>query len=342
MIPTPVKKEFYLIGEVGQAHAGSVALAHCYIDALAKAGVDAVKFQMHIADAESSIHESFRTPIPNYSGSRTDYWKTMEFSINDWHGLKVHCDNVGLDFIVSPFSIAAVAVLQEMDVSKFKIGSGEIDNYLMLDKIASTGKEVILSSGMSSWHELDDTVAFLRARNVCFSVLQCTSSYPAQPHQWGLNVISELKKRYQVPAGLSDHSGDTFACLAAAALKAEVLEFHVVFDKMIEGPDTSSSITIEQAKTMITGIRQIETALNSPVDKNNNAGFGPLKTLFGKSLSVNKHLQKGDRVRQEDLESKKPAGYGIPPKHYQEVVEKTLTRDIQQWEFITQTHLSNA
>lgn len=337
-----MKKEIYLIGEVGQAHAGSVALAHCYIDALANTGVNAVKFQMHMADAESSVHEEFRTAIPYYCGSRADYWKTMEFSISDWHGLRAHCDDVGLDFIVSPFSVAAVAVLQEIGVSKFKIGSGEIDNFLMLDKIASTGKEVILSSGMSSWTELDDTVAFLRARNVYLSILQCTTSYPAQPHQWGLNVISEIKKRYQVPAGLSDHSGDIFACLAAAALEAEILEFHVIFDRRIENPDTSSSITVDQLKTMSTGIRQIETALNSPVDKNNSSGFAALKILFGKSLSVNKHLQKGDRVRQEDLESKKPAGLGISPKHYPEVLQQTLTRDMQQWEFLTQTHLSNA
>lgn len=337
-----MKKEIYIIAEVGQAHAGSITMAHSYIDALAQAGVDAIKFQMHIADAESSIHEDFRTTIPYHIGTRTDYWKTMEFTINDWSGLKVHCDNVGLDFIVSPFSVAAVDILRETGVSKFKIGSGEIDNYLMLDRIASTGKELVLSSGMSSWIELDDTVAFLRARNARFSILQCTTSYPTQPHQWGLNVISELQNRYQVPVGLSDHSGDIFACLAAAALGAKILEFHVIFDKRIESPDTSSSITIDQAKTMVTGIRHIEIALNSPIDKSNNEEFTRLKTLFGKSLSVNKQLPKGSQVRQEDLESKKPAGYGIPPRHYNEVLQKILTRDMQQWEFLAEIHLGNA
>ncbi len=337
-----MKQQIYMIGEIGQAHEGSVALAHSYIDALANAGANAAKFQVHIADAESSIYEDFRVKMPYQNGSRFDYWKSMEFSAKEWAGLKNHCEKAGLDFLASPFSLAAVELLNEIGVSAFKIGSGEVDNLPMLDKIAETGKPVILSSGMSSWAELDRAVGLLQSRGRTVSVLQCTTAYPAKPHQWGLNVLYEMSQRYQVPVGLSDHSGDIFACLAAAALGARILEFHITFDKRMSNPDASASLTVRQANTLISGVRRIETALNFPVDKDANATFTRLKSLFGKSLAVNRDLRKGERIQCADLETKKPAGFGVSAARYQEVLGKTLTRDIAQWEFLTENHLSHA
>lgn len=332
----------YIIGEVGQAHEGSIALAHAYIDALKYAGVNAVKFQMHIADAESSPHEDFRIPIAYHSGSRAEYWKRMEFTRDEWAGLKAHCEKNGLDFIASPFSMAAADILEELGVSKFKVASGETENYLMLDKLAATCKELIISTGMSSWVELDELTKHLRSQNARFSLLQCTTAYPAETDEWGLNVIAELKSRYGVTSGYSDHSGSIFACLAATALGAEILEFHVTFNRRMQGPDALSSITIDEAKLMIAGIREIEGALNSEVDKTRNAHFTDLKTLFGKSLAVNKPMRRGQQISEQDLESKKPAGYGISSKHYQQVLGKTLTKDMAQWEFLTENDLDHA
>jgi N-acetylneuraminate synthase len=337
-----MKEDIYIIGEIAQAHEGSARLAHSYIDALAECGVDAVKFQMHMADAESSPYEDFRTRIPFTHSSRQDYWCEMEFTASQWAGLKAHCCAVGVDFIVSPFSIAAVDLLFDLGVSKFKIASGEVDNLLMLDKIASTQCEVILSSGLSTLSELDRTVSLLKTANCAVSLLQCTTSYPTGPHQWGLNMLGEFKERYQLPIGFSDHSGDVFACLAAAALGADLLEFHVIFDKRIQNPDAHSSLTIDQAAQMIQGIRQIETALAFPVDKNDSSEFATAKTIFGKSLACNKHLEKGQLLTINDLESKKPAGNGIAPSHYREVLGKTLVKDIAQWEFLTESHIAHA
>lgn len=337
-----MKQHIYVIGEIGQAHEGSIGLAHAYIDALAHAGANAAKFQVHIADAESSIYEDFRIKIPYQHGSRFDYWKSMEFSANDWEGLKKHCEKVGLDFLASPFSLAAVDLLEEIGVLGFKIGSGEVDNLPMLDRIAATGKPVILSSGMSSWAELDQAVGFLQSRGIGVSILQCATAYPAKPHQWGLNVMQEMRQRYHVSVGLSDHSGDTFACLAAAALGARLLEFHVTFDKRMSNPDASSSLTLKQAATLITGVRRIETALNFPVNKDANAAFSRMKSMFGKSLAVNRDLRKGEQIQCSDLETKKPAGFGVAAARYREVLGKTLTRDIAQWEFLTENHLSHA
>jgi N,N'-diacetyllegionaminate synthase len=129
-----------------------------------------------------------------------------------------------------------------------------------MEIIARTGKPILLSSGMSSLRELDETIAFLKPFKNDLTVLQCTTAYPTLPEQWGLNVIPLLKERYGLPIGYSDHSGDIFACLAASTLGATVLEFHVVFDKRMFGPDTPASLTIEQVKQLVTGIRQLERA----------------------------------------------------------------------------------
>ena len=324
-----------LIAEVGQAHEGSLGILHSYIDALAQAGVDAVKFQTHIAHAESSEHEPFRVKFSYEDATRYDYWKRMEFTLDQWKEIKARCDEVGVEFISSPFSSAAVDLLEKVGIDTYKIGSGEVNNLLLLEKIARTGKKLILSSGMSSFEELDSTVEFLREREVEFSILQCTTAYPTRPEEWGLNVIGELKERYGVPVGFSDHSGEIYACLAAASLGAEILEFHAVFDRRMFGPDSPASLTIDEIARLVEGVRQIERSLQHPIDKSDNSRFAQLKNIFEKSLAVNKDLPAGHILRFEDLEAKKPKGYGIDASRWQEVIGKSLRRDREAWEFLT-------
>ncbi|TDQ19626.1 N-acetylneuraminate synthase [Algoriphagus boseongensis] len=323
-----------IIAELAQAHDGSLGTAHAYIDALAETGVDAVKFQTHIALAESSVYEPFRVKFSKQDATRFDYWKRMEFSLYQWKELKAHCDEKGLEFISSPFSNLAVDWLEEIDVKRYKIGSGEVSNWLMLEKIAKTGKPIILSSGMSSWEEIDSTVNFIKGYGNELSILQCTTAYPTRPEQWGLNVIVELKNRYQIPVGFSDHSGDIFACLAAATLGAELFEFHVVFDKRQFGPDTPASITIDQTREMVKGIRQIQTSLTHPIYKDRIESFQELKKIFEKSLAINRPLKKGEILTSACLEAKKPKGYGIPAKDFELVLGKKLSRDLNQWDFL--------
>lgn len=328
-----------IIAEIGQAHDGSLGNAHAFIDALAETGVDAVKFQTHIAEAESSSFEPFRVKFSKQDDTRFDYWKRMEFTPEQWKGLKAHCEEKNLKFISSPFSNAAVNLLESIQVESYKIGSGEIGNLLMLEKIARTGKPIMLSSGMSSFEELDKTFDFLRPFGNALSILQCTTAYPTQPEQWGLNVMAELKARYQVPVGFSDHSGDVFACLAAATLGAEIFEFHVVFDKRQFGPDSPASISIDQTKVLCEGIKKIQSALRNPVVKSENQKYSELKVMFGKSLAVNKALPKGHLLTVDDLESKKPGDKGIPASQYQLVVGKELNRNLEKWDFLNSEDL---
>ncbi len=322
-----------IIAEIAQAHDGSLGILHSYIDALAATGVDAVKFQTHIASAESSAFEPFRVKFSYVDATRFDYWTRMEFSPEQWAGIKKHCEDVGLEFISSPFSNAAVDLLENLGVKRYKVGSGEINNLLLLEKIARTQKPVILSSGMSAWDELDEAVHLFKSQQIQVSVLQCISAYPAKPEQWGLNVIGELKNRYNIPVGYSDHSGNIFACLAAAAIGAEIFEFHAVFDKRMFGPDAPASLDIDDIKKLVDGIRQIEKAIASPLEKN-NSGMEGMKNIFEKSLAVNRPLPAGTVLLFEHFEAKKPKGHGVPAAQFSQLVGKTLKNDKLQWDFL--------
>lgn len=324
----------FIIAEVGQAHDGSLGILHSYIDALAETGIDAVKFQTHIAEAESSEFEPFRTKFSYVDKTRYDYWKRMEFSIEQWKGIKKHCDEVGLEFMSSPFSNKAVDLLEDVGVKRYKVGSGEMSNLLLLEKIARTGKPIILSSGMSSWEELTAAIDFIKPFGNKVSILQCTTSYPTKPGQWGLEVISELKRKYNIPVGFSDHSGVIHSSIAAVSLGASIIEFHIVFNKKIFGPDSKSSLNLEEAKCLVEAIRDLEIEYGKEHDKKINEDLKSLKSMFEKSLAVNKKMAKGDVIRFEDLEAKKPKGYGINANQFQNVINKKVKKELNQWSFL--------
>ena len=324
-----------LIAEVGQAHEGSLGMAHAYIDALADTGVDTVKWQIHIAEAESSPEEPFRVKFSKQDATRMDYWRRMEFTMDQWREIKSHCESVGVQFLASPFSQAAVDLLEEIGVSRYKIGSGEVLNFLMLEKIGRIGKPVLLSSGMSSLEELDEAVHFIQKHNNPLSLFQCTTAYPTAPSQYGTNVIGILKERYSgIPIGFSDHSGDIYAGLMAATLGAELLEFHVVFDKKMFGPDVRASLTIPQVKQLVEGVRAIEIALSHPIDKTDNSAFAGLKSIFEKSLAVSRDLPAGHVLQLEDLEAKKPARMGIPAHNFERVIGRKLNTSKAKFSFL--------
>ncbi len=330
-----------IIAEIAQAHDGSVGILHSYIDALADTGIDAVKFQTHIAEAESSIYEPFRIPFSYVDKTRFDYWKRMELSVDQWVEVKNHCHKAGLQFISSPFSCMAVDVLEKAGVDMYKIGSGEVSNLLLLQKIAITGKPVIVSSGMSTMKELDNAIDLFKNKKVDVSVMQCVTAYPSKPGEWNIQTISEFKKRFSIRTGFSDHSGDIVACLAATALGAELLEFHVVFDRRMFGPDAKSSLLIDEVRTLVKGVKDIRASLISKVDKDEQvADKSELKKMFGKSLCVNNHLLKGHVITFDDLEAKKPAGSGIAPALYQQVIGKQLLLSKKQWDFLNKDDLN--
>lgn len=326
----------YYIAEIGLAHDGSLGIAHSYIDALSKTGINAIKFQMHLAEYESSEYEKFRVNFSYEDKSRFEYWNRTSFNLEQWIGLKRHCEELNLDFLVSPFSIEACKRLSEIGLNTFKIGSGELNNYLLLDTINEIGEKVILSSGLSNYRDLDNAInRFNKIEKQNLSLLQCTTSYPTLPNEWGLNNIKLFKEKFKnINIGYSDHSGQIFSSLAAISMGAEVIEFHVVYDKLMFGPDSKSSLTIPEVKLLVEGGNKIHESIQSPLDKDNVLD-NSLKIIFGKTLAINKNKKKGEIVYINDLETKKPAKMGVGASEYQKVLNKKLNRDLFKGDFLS-------
>ncbi|HZS50229.1 MAG TPA: N-acetylneuraminate synthase family protein [Bryobacterales bacterium] len=317
-----------VIAEVAQNHDGSLGTAHAYIDAIAKTGADAVKFQTHIASAESTPQEPWRVKFSRQDATRYDYWKRMEFTEEQWRGLAEHAGERGLIFLSSAFSMEAVDLLERVGVPAWKVGAGEIGNLPMIRRMASTGKPVLLSSGLSGWDEIGAAVACVRREGAPVIVLQCTTAYPCPPEKVGLNVLGEIRERFHCPAGLSDHSGTIFAGLAAAALGAEVIEVHVAFSRECFGPDVPASITTAELAELVAGVRFIEKAVNSPVDKEAAASaLEGLRQIFSKSIVAARDLPAGQLLTEGDLALRKP-GTGIPPARLGQVVNRKLKRAV--------------
>ncbi len=327
-------KPCLIIAEVAQAHDGSLGTAHAYIDAIAETGADAVKFQTHIAAAESSDQEPWRIKFSPQDATRFDYWKRMEFTEDQWRALKRHAEDKGLVFISSPFSTEAVDLLERIGMGVWKIPSGETANPLLLERVAATRSPVILSTGMSPPDEIDTTLQGLRDAAIPHAVLQCTTAYPCPPEMIGLNMIAHYRRQYQCPAGLSDHSGTIYPGLAAAADGMEILEVHVTFSRALFGPDVKASVTMDELRRLVEGIRFIEKMKAHPVDKQNLfLEMRPLRDTFTQSLVAREDMKSGTRLRREHLTSRKP-GSGIPVRHVDTVIGRRLKRDVTAGSFL--------
>ena len=326
---TPAVGSCLIIGEVAQSHDGSLGMAHAFIDAIADAGADAVKFQTHIAAAESTPSEPWRVKFSKQDRTRYDYWKRMEFSEEQWLGLKQHADERGLLFLSTPFSSEAIELLSRIGMKVWKIASGEVGNISMLNQIAAFGQPVILSSGMSDLKELDDAVQMLQRSGNRHAVLQCTSAYPCPPEKVGLNMLDVFRKRYSCGVGLSDHSGTIFPGLAAVTLGAEVVEVHVALSREMFGPDVSSSLVTSELAQLVNGVRSIETMIANPIDKDAMADqLSPLRGMFTKSIVVQADLAEGTVLQRSHFKLKKP-GTGLPASRIDSLIGKSLRRDVK-------------
>lgn len=317
-----------IIAEVAQAHDGSLGIAHAFIDAAAEAGADAIKFQTHIADAESTLDEPFRVKFSLQDETRYDYWKRMEFTTEQWIGLANHAREKGLYFLSSPFSVEAVDLLKTVGVAGWKIGSGEAFSIDLLNVVSSTNKPILLSTGMSSWEEIDTTVSILKSKNLDFVILQCTSKYPTPLDEVGLNVVEQIHSRYDIPAGLSDHSGTPWPAIIALARGASVIEVHVTFDRRMFGPDTKASVTFKELSMICAARDAMRKIDESPVNKDLTAiEMRTMRDTFGKSLALRYPMNVGETITRDSLTTKKPAT-GIPYEDINKVVGKKLIHNV--------------
>lgn len=328
-----------IVGEIAQAHDGSLGMAHAYIDAIADAGANAVKFQTHIAEAESTLDEPWRVKFSQQDITRYDYWKRMGFTEEQWLGLKLHADDRQLLFLSSPFSIEAVDLLSRVGVAAWKIASGEVSNLPMLERMIQTGLPFLLSTGMSPLSEIDRAVEHIQAHHLSVTVMQCTTAYPCPPEQIGLNMLPFFRERYQCFVGLSDHSGTIYPGLAAIVLGCKVVEVHVTLSREMFGPDVRASITTIELRQLVEGIRFIEQMIDHPVNKDSMATeMEPLRHLFTKSVVLRTTLPAGTTLCEEHLTAKKP-GTGIPAHRLSQLIGRRLRQTVQADELLREEWL---
>tara|TARA_Y100001933_G_scaffold124898_1_gene124670 strand:+ start:7416 stop:8411 length:996 start_codon:yes stop_codon:yes gene_type:complete len=329
----------YIIAEIAQAHDGSLGNALKFIEAAKLCGADAVKFQAHIADAESTREDKFRVNTFPQDKSRFEYWKRMEFSNTEWGLINEKCLEQNIDFIVSPFSVESVKQLCNFNIKYFKVGSGEILNLELLETCTATHTPIILSSGMSNWDELKKAADFVKKQNADFSFLQCTSKYPCKLSEIGLNIIQELKDNLKcIQSGLSDHSGDEDVGIAACALGCEILEVHICWSKHMFGPDTSSSLDLDQLKRLCE-FRDKMNLLKNPVDKDRSyIEFENMRKLFGRSLVASRNIAYGEAISEEMISFKKPGG-GLSLEDKPRLIGAIANREFVKDELFYETDL---
>ena len=316
----------FVIAEVGSVHDGSFGNATKLVDVAAECGADVIKFQTHIAAAETLAD----APMPRFfqSEPRHRYFQRTAFSIEQWQALRARCAERKIEFLSSPFSVEAVELLEHVGVASYKVPSGEVTNLPLLDAIAQTNKPVLLSSGMSSWAELDEAVATLTRRHRQVTVLQCTTTYPCPYEDVGLNAMVEMGERYGLPVGLSDHTLTAYASLAAVAWGASVIEKHLTFSRRMYGSDAAHSMEPGEFADLVRGIRAVTTMRASSVDKTAMAErLRDMKAVFEKSVVSCTNIPAGTPITAAMVSLKKP-GTGIPARRLREFIGRRVIRDV--------------
>lgn len=322
------KFKTFIIAEIGQAHNGKISKVFKYIDAISKTGVDAIKFQTHIAEEESTLDEPFRKNFNFKIKNRFEYWKSVEFSLNEWKRIKKYAEKKGLIFLTSVFSIKAARMMKKIRIKALKLGSGEFQSFDLMQEIINLKIPILVSTGVANYKEINKVNLFFKKRNTKFGIFQCTSSYPLDLSRVGVNVIDEFKKKYKCPVGLSDHSGTIYPSIYSIAKNANILEVHVVISKKEKGPDVASSVDINELKKICKINDAIYLMRNSPVNKSIlTKDLLKIKKIFGKSIALKNDLLKGQIIRKDNILMKKPA-IGFKFDEINKVIGKTAKKNI--------------
>ncbi len=317
----------FVIAEVAQAHDGSLGQAYAFVDAVASTGVNAIKFQTHYAEYESSKFEKFRkgTFFPQ-DKTRYAYWKRMEFTPNDWSNLKKYTESKGLIFLSSAFSNYSFEVLKNLDMAAWKIGSGEFYNSELIEKMIKTKKVILISTGMSNFKEIKKLDKYLTSKKARHIFMHCSSIYPCPPDKINLERIDSLKEHFGPLVGFSDHSGTIFPSISAVTKGAKIIEVHVKLSKHGFGPDHSSSITIKELKMLVNGVKFINSAINATDNKNDERISN--KKLFTKSAFAADLIKSGQILNNDNVIMKKP-GIGISYDAIKGLIGKIAKKDIK-------------
>lgn len=331
----------YLIAEMSANHGQSFEQAAEIVRAAKDAGADAIKLQTYTPDTITidCQGETFQTAKGSLWEGRTLYDLYGEaYTPWDWQPkLKKLADGLGLACFSSPFDFTAVDFLEEMDVPAYKIASPELVDLPLIRKLAATNKPVIMSTGMATCEEIEEAIqAFRQAGGTELALLKCTSAYPSPPESMNLRTIPDMAKRFRVPVGLSDHTLGIAVPVAAVSLGACIIEKHLTLSRSTPGPDSAFSLEPNEFKQMVDAIRVAEKALGHV--KYGLTEAEQLSRRSRRSLFVVQDVKAGERLTPDNVRSIRP-GYGLPPKHYEEVIGRLAARDMQrgtplQWDAI--------
>jgi len=313
----------FIIAEGCDNHLGNMETAKEMVRQAKACGADAIKFQHHLPD-----EEMLREGVPmsaNFNMPLYEFLERYALKLEQHHELKRYCEELGIIYLCTPFSRKAAEEINEMGVCAFKIGSGELTDLPTLKVIARFAKPVILSTGMCDLHEIEETVSTLRPINPQLVLMNCTSEYPAKHADVNLGVIRELEQRFQLIVGHSDHTPDIWSCVAAVAMGAKLLEKHIILDRRQPGPDQSVSIEPYELYQLVTAARRVEEALGNK--KTVHDLERPIRQWAHRSVVSLKPIPKGTRIGADMVWTKRP-GTGIPAKHLEQVVGKTVKTDI--------------
>lgn len=327
----------FIIAEAGVNHNGDIKLAHKLIDAAAEADADAVKFQSFVTEdlvTSEAQKAKYQVETTGQNGRQFAMLKSLELTGGQQKELKTHCDDIGVLYLCTPYEAKSADLLEGIGVAAYKIASTDITNISFLRYIAKKGIPVILSTGMSSLGEVEESVNELKLYGLDGNIiiLQCTSEYPALINEINLRAMKTMELAFGCPVGFSDHTSGIGASPWAVAIGACVVEKHFTLDRNMTGPDHRSSIEPGELAALVRTIRDVEAALGDGIKRPMPSEL-PNKPQMQKSLVATRSIAVGETINETDLTCKRP-GNGLPPKWFDRVVGKKAAKVIQKGKMI--------
>lgn len=329
-VSTPKKP--YIIAEAGVNHNGDINIALKLIEEAKKIGVDCIKFQTFKAErlvTKYSPKAMYQTKVTDVNESQYEMLKSLELDMADFKVLQNHCAKIGIDFLSTPYNKEDVDMLSDIGVTGFKVASGQLTELPFIKYLSSKGKTVILSTGMANMAEVFSAVEAVRETgNEDLVVLQCTTNYPSAIEDSNIQAMVSIREACKVTVGYSDHVPNNYACYAAVALGASIIEKHFTLDKKMAGPDHSSSLDPGEFRELVLGIQNVSSALGNGIKK---PSAKEAENSYGmkRSLVLLTDLPAGAVLKEDCIGFKRPSN-GLPPNYLTLVLGKKLARPMKK------------
>lgn len=332
----------YVIAEAGVNHNGDVNIALELVEKATEVGADCVKFQTFKASkivTKDSPKASYQLKTTSKSESQYAMLEKLELDHDDYVRIFEFANSKGIDCISTPYNFEDVDLLVDLNVSAFKIASGQLTELPFLEYVASKNRPIILSTGMADMSEVFKAVEVIKKiSSQQLYVLQCTTNYPSKIEDSNINAMLSIKEACKVEIGYSDHVPNNYACFAAVALGAKIIEKHFTLDKTMEGPDHSSSLNPDEFKNLIHGIQQVAVSLGSGIK---TPSPNEIENIYGmkRSLVATEYIPAGTTLKMQHIAFKRPMN-GLSPNYLNQIIGKETKLDIATDEPIQYSHIN--